>query len=412
MTAVRRLRCRPEPLPQLLPPTCDEVVCRAVRLIVAGALDRSNSEDDLAAKLGFSARHLRRLVDQELGITPDHLARSARAHFARRLLDDTDISVTNVAYVTGFGSVRQFNRAMKEIFRATPRQLRANRRMTDRLVSDGGLVVRLRYLGGLDWPWTLQYLAERAVPGVEAVDDQTYRRTINVDGDPGVIEVFSGGDADSLLVRLHLPHWEHLVYQAAKARRLANVDLPLREAYDALKDDSTMRALLQTNPGLRPPGCWDPFEVAVLELIARETGAARAVETVAELVRRCGRSVPGLTQLGLSRLFPHPVELAEAVYPDVPAAPSIRALAIALRDGHVQLDGSVPFETLIETLAQLPGFDEELAHYVAFRMGETDAFPLRATTRSDLAHEATRWHPWRAVAAVHLGRQSANPCTN
>src|SRR5512133_4194510 len=139
------------------------------------------------------------------------MARSARAHFARRLLDDTDLTVTEIAFAAGFGSLRQFNRACQEIFRESPRALRKRRRKADRLVADGGLVLRLPFHGPLDWSALTAYFGARAVPGVEAVSGETYRRTVVMDGDPGVIELVGGGD-DHLLLRAHLPHWDELVH--------------------------------------------------------------------------------------------------------------------------------------------------------------------------------------------------------
>ncbi len=172
------LRCRPYRYPQTIEWEAPEFVCRGVRLILEGALDRG-SEDDLARRLGISARHLRRLFSAHLGVTPDGLARSARAHFARRLLDDTDLSVTEIAFASGFGSLRQFNRACRGVFRDTPRGLRARRRKADRLVADGGLPLRLSFVGQLDWPALLDYFASRAIAGVECVDATTccYART-------------------------------------------------------------------------------------------------------------------------------------------------------------------------------------------------------------------------------------------
>src|SRR5207249_518618 len=127
-----------------------EVVCRAVRLILSGGLDNA-SEDDLAERLAISGRHLRRLFTEQLGLTPDQLARSTRSHFARRLIDDTDFTMAEIAFMAGFGSIRQFNRDFVRIFRATPRELRARRRSKGRLVADGGLVLRLPFQGPLDW---------------------------------------------------------------------------------------------------------------------------------------------------------------------------------------------------------------------------------------------------------------------
>jgi len=140
------LRCRPYRAPQSVPWTSPELVCRAVRLILDGALDAA-TEAQLGHRLGVSARHLRRLFMAHLGVTPDGLARSARTHFARRLLDDTDLTITEIAFAAGFGSLRQFNRACQEVFRAPPHVLRAKRRKADRLVADGGLVLRLPFSG-------------------------------------------------------------------------------------------------------------------------------------------------------------------------------------------------------------------------------------------------------------------------
>src|SRR5207244_6302242 len=153
-----------------------ELVCRAVQLVVDGALDRG-TEAQLGARLGVSARHLRRLFADHVGVTPDQLARSRRAHFARRLLDDTDMTITDIAFASGFGSVRQLNRACRDLFRATPRELRARRRSADRLVADGGLTLRLPFRPPLDWDAMLDYFATRAINGVEHVAGDTYRRT-------------------------------------------------------------------------------------------------------------------------------------------------------------------------------------------------------------------------------------------
>src|SRR5499427_1057022 len=186
------LRCRPyrtEPLVSLAAP---ELVCRAVQLILGGALD-GGTEHDLGARLAISARHLRRLFGEHLGVTPDQLARSRRAHFARRLLDDTDLAVTDIAFASGFGSVRQLNRACREVFRAAPGELRARRRSGDRLVADGGLALRLPFQPPLDWDGMLGYFGARAIAGVESVGDGAYRRTVLIDGDPGVLEVAPGG---------------------------------------------------------------------------------------------------------------------------------------------------------------------------------------------------------------------------
>lgn len=335
------LRCRPYRIAGSLPWDSPELVCRAVRLVIGGALD-DGTEADLGRRLGLSSRHLRRLFHEHLGVTPDQLARSRRAHFARRLLDDTDLSAADVAFASGFGSLRQFNRTMREVFRAAPHELRARRRRTDRLAADGGLTLRLPLVGPSSWDrplswdgpfcWgrTLEALAERAVPGVEVVVDGTYRRTIALDGDPGVLEV-RAGDETHLLLDAHLPHWEGLIHVVERVRRLLGIDTG-------------------------EPGAWSGFETGTV-VIARQDGHDPAV-----LVRRFGAVVPGLSD-GLSRLFPAAEVLAEA--DDVPAA--VGAFAKAVVAGDVALDGSAGPEAIRAALAGVPGVGAATAEVIAAR---------------------------------------------
>ncbi|GAB3875335.1 hypothetical protein GCM10029964_019250 [Kibdelosporangium lantanae] len=212
------LRCRPYRIAGPVGSDAPDLVCESVQRIIEGALDEG-TEDDLAATVGVSGRHLRRMFLKHLGASPDQLARSRRAHFARRLLDDTDLTAADIAFAAGFSSVRQFNRTMQEVFRSSPTELRGRRRRADRLVADGGLLLRHPVVPGFSWPTRLESLAARAIPGVEAVDGDTYRRTITVADAPGVVEVFPG-DAENLLLRLHLPYWEGLIHIVGRVSRL------------------------------------------------------------------------------------------------------------------------------------------------------------------------------------------------
>ena len=162
-------------------------------------------------------RHLRRLFLAHLGVSPDQLARSRRAHFARRLLDDTGLTVVDIAFAAGFGSLRQFNRTMREVFRAPPTDLRSRRHRAGRLAADGGLTLRLPVVPGYDWDAVRAFLAARLLPGVEAVDGDTYRRTITMAGAPGLLEV-SPGRENCLLLRVHLPYWEGQLHRLPRLR--------------------------------------------------------------------------------------------------------------------------------------------------------------------------------------------------
>lgn len=232
------LRCRPYRVAGEVSEDAPELVCRAVQLIISGMLDEA-TEDAVGARLGVSARHLRRMFNDHLGVTPDQFARSRRAHFARRLLDDSDLTIAEVAFASGFGSLRQFNRAMREIFRDAPGELRKRRRRGDLLTADGGLVLRLPFSAPYDWEAALGLLETRAIPGVESVEADTYRRTVMLDGAPGMLEIGPGG-ADHLLLRAHLPYWEGVIHVAERAARAV---------------------------GIGTPSAWGPFEAAVRTLL-------------------------------------------------------------------------------------------------------------------------------------------------
>ena len=394
------------------------MVCRAVGLILDGALD-GKTEADLGARLGVSPRHLRRLFVEHLGVTPDGLARSARTHFARRLLDDTDLTILEIALAAGFGSVRQLNRACRDVFRMAPRELRARRRATDRLVADGGLLLRLPFKGPLDWHAMLDYFAARAIPGVEHVSDDVYRRTIVVDGDPGVLELFPATD-EQLMLRVHLPHWRELIHIVQRARRLAGLDLDLEGPASHLGNDPIIGPLLKARPGLRVPGTWDPFETGVRAIIGQQITLAAANTIVGRLVERFGTPVGGLRQLGLTHTFPPPETLAVAELGDLgltrARATSLRSFADAVAAGTMRLDRSIPLDRFVASVTAIDGLGPWTAHYLALRLGERDACPTADLgLREALAQHgrpaelAERWRPWRALAVTHLWLAGRGP---
>ncbi|MEV4125586.1 helix-turn-helix domain-containing protein [Nocardia sp. NPDC049707] len=280
-------RCRPYRGDRKLA-SASELVCRAIDLIAAGALDEGD-EVALAARLAVSERHLRRMFQEQVGATPDQLARSRRAHFARRLLDDTDLSVTDIAFAAGFGSLRQFNRVMVAIFRATPVELRKRRRRTDRLVADGGLALRVPVAEGTNVDRRLAQLARTAIAGVESATPTCYRRTIVLDGDPGVIEITTAA-TDAVRLVVHVPHIEGLIHLVARVQRL-----------------------LVGHP-------WDSFEDDIRGIVSDS-------DVLDDLVTAGGVPIAGLRQFGLTYLFPTPSQLATADLTgiDIIGAQAIRA---------------------------------------------------------------------------------------
>jgi AraC family transcriptional regulator of adaptative response / DNA-3-methyladenine glycosylase II len=342
-------RCRPYRVAGPVSSAAPELVCQAVQQIINGALDDGGTEATLADSIGMSARHLRRLFLKHLGASPDQLARSRRAHFARRLLDDTDLTVLDIAFASGFGSLRQFNRTMREVFRASPADLRERRHRADRLTADGGLILRLPVPPGYDWAAVRTFLAARLLPGVEQVDGDTYRRTITVAGAPGLLEV-SPGDPGCLLLRAHLPYWEGLIHVVDRVGLLLGIHTDHSPGVTTLLGDPVLAPLIARQPGLVVPGAWNPAEIA-----ARERLQDGALE---DYVHAVGTPVPGLPG-GLTHTFP--------------------ALAVP-----------------------------EPSEYVALRQGRRDAFPRTdpsvqaALADLGLSGPSDRWRPWLALAAVHL----------
>lgn len=423
------LRCRPDrlagPAAWLAGP---ELVCRAVRLVTAGALDES-TEEQLAGHLGVSARHLRRLFAEHVGATPDAVARSRRAHFARRLLDETDLPVARVAFAAGFGSVRQMNRVVRDVFRHTPTQLRARRRQGHRLVADGGLDLRLPSRAPFHWEAMLEFLVPRALPGVEAVDleGRRYRRTIALGGHPGVLEVGPGaaGERDHhLRLRAHLPVWDGLIHVVARVRRLLDLDADSSVVDADLAPCPILGPDVARRPGVRVAGAWDGFEVAVRAILGQQVTVAGATTLSGRMVGRFGVAVPGLDGLGLTHLFPEPAVLADADLASIglPAgrARAIRDLAGRVADGRLVLDAGADLDDTVRRLVEIRGVGPWTAHYVAMRSGgERDAFPVsdlglrrsasrsgRPLTEAGLERRARAWSPWRAYAAMRLWTRS------
>nr|CTQ95860.1 Methylated-DNA--protein-cysteine methyltransferase (EC 2.1.1.63) [Kibdelosporangium sp. MJ126-NF4] len=357
------LRCRPYRVAGPISADAPELVCHAVQLIIGGELDHG-TEDTLADRVGVSSRHLRRLFLKHLGASPDQLARSRRAHFARRLLDDTDLTVLDIAFASGFGSLRQFNRTMREVFRASPSQLRDRRRRADRLAADGGLALRLPVPPDYDWPAVRDFLAVRAIPGVEAVDGDTYRRTISVDGAPGLLEI-SQCDVGNLLVHVHLPYWEGLIHVVGRAGRLLGIDVDHSAGVATLSADPLLGPLVRKRPGLVVPGAWSAVEIGVQVI----TGAAERI------VASLGTPVPGLPG-GLTHTFPDELDADALVRIGVPA----------------------------DQAAEIAGGWGSSRAGVGFRLGQRDSFPpddpdLLAGMADLGARMPTTW---RALAAMHL----------
>jgi AraC family transcriptional regulator, regulatory protein of adaptative response / DNA-3-methyladenine glycosylase II len=384
-------------------------------MIVAGALD-GGTELELATRLGVSQRHLRRLFHAHLGATADQVARFHRAHRARRLLEDSGLSVTEIASAAGYGSLRQLNRSFQQVFHASPSQLRACRRGSGWLAAGGGLPLRLWYQGQLDWAALLRCLAAEPIQGVEHVGRDYYRRTVVIDGDAGVLELRPGGPGHLVLVA-HLPHWDQLIHVVGRARQIAGLDQDVEAPARFLASDPLIGPLVTARPGVRVPGCWDPFEVGVRAIIGQHEPTADI--SMQRLLQRLGKPVPELRQSGLTHCFP-PAEAVAAAGPAELAAlglssataTGITAFADAVASRSLELDCSAGLDQLVTCLTSIAGVGSRSAHYVAMRAGEQDAFPVNGHAAASAVTTYRRpkspqtlssgWRPWRALAATHL----------
>jgi AraC family transcriptional regulator of adaptative response / DNA-3-methyladenine glycosylase II len=240
---------------------------------------------------------------------------------------------------------------MREVFQAPPSQLRERRRRSDRLAADGGLTMRLPFEPPLDWEAMASFFAQRAVPGVESVCDRVYRRTISLDGAPGVLEIHPGG-ADHLLLRAHLPYWEGLIHVVERAGRMVGAD---------------------ASPAVRVPGAWGPFEAAVQVIVAGECDdLGQARRRLGRVVQRFGPPVPGLTH-GLTRLFPSAPVLAAGDLADCDLPPAtvkcLAALADGVASGQIMLDDGTRQPGLPAALTAVAGIETATACRIALRLG-------------------------------------------
>jgi AraC family transcriptional regulator of adaptative response / DNA-3-methyladenine glycosylase II len=419
------LRCRPEASPGT--PGwlgTSATVSRALGLIGEGALDRG-SADALAARLGIGERHLRRLFDEHLGASPLAVAQTRRVHFAKMLMDETDLSASKAAFAAGFSSIRRFNAAMRAAYGRSPTEIRKASRRASSSGGDAGLELRLALRLPFDWEALVGFLGPRATPGVERISSGVYRRSIAVEDVVGVIEVRRAAEGGAVLLRVPVGASRALVQIVARVRRLFDLDADPAEITSQLSREPRLARILRRVPGLRVPGAWDGFELAVRAILGQQVSVRRATELAGRLVASYGKPLPQ-AEGGLHALFPGPEALlrADPSRLGLPRAraEAIRALAAGVKRGALELDAPVALEVALEQLTALPGVGPWTAHYVAMRaMREPDAFPAgdlglrraladggRPLTPAKLASRAESWRPWRAYAAMALWTELAS----
>ncbi len=417
-----------------------DVATRAMRLIADGVVEREGVSG-LSVRLGYTARHLNRLLSAELGAGPLALARAHRAQTARELLVGTDLPVSEIAFASGFGSIRQFNDTIAAVYDRTPSQLRATRRVpspadlsesrsaigerdSDKSAIGVGLRLTLPVRLPFDADGVFAWLAARAVPGVEMGGTDHYTRAVHLPGGPAVFTVT--WDGERLRLTASVATLADLTPLLARVRRLFDADADPVGIDEALAADPALARSVRAVPGIRLPGAVDAHELLLRALVGQQISVAAARTQLDRLTQACGTRLDAPHE-GIDRLFPTPAQVAEHGHEVLvgPQARTASILAVAGRLACGELDLTVADDPLDQhdRLIAEPGIGEWTAGYVAMRvLGHPDILPtgdvaLRRgaaalglpDTPAALAAWGTRVSPWRSYAGLHLWRSAPPP---
>ena len=404
------MRCRPETSPGT-PAWSGSLasVSRALRRISAGAI-QEKGVTGLAEELGMSERHLSRLFAEHLGAPPHAIDLVRRLDLARQMVDNSDLSITEIAIATGFDSIRRFNDAFLKRFARSPSALRKAQTVEG---SEGMLTWRLAYRPPFAGDSLFSFLAKRALTGVEAGDAKTYRRTVRLKGGPTILVIRHLPERHAVEVSVPSGHLVDLLDVSRRVRCLLDLDADPMAIVAQWKGDPILAAELKRAPGLRVPGCWDGFELAVRAIVGQQVSVEGARTVTSRLVERFGEPVSIPAWPELNKLFPTPAAFASAGgtgwgMPEA-RAQTIRTLAAAVARGEISLEPDADPIRVREQLVALPGIGPWTAEYVAMRaLRDPDAFPFsdlvvkREVKALGAKVDLESWRPWRAYAVIYL----------
>lgn len=416
------LRCRPEAAPEHAAwRGTSNTVTRALERIAQGGLDGDAGVVQLAESLGVGERHLRRLFQEHLGASPVAVAQTRRVLFAKQLLHETRLPLSEVALAAGFRSIRRFNEVFLTLYRRPPGALRRKAlvALPRGSAAIAGVRLRLVYRPPYDWEALLAHLAARALPGVEHVSTERYTRSWRDQGQIGSVEVEHCAERHCLVVHVRAGQLEALPRIVQRVRRAFDLDADVQAINQQLAADEWLAPLLAARPGVRVPGGWDGFELGVRALLGQQVSVAAARRLGEQLVRLCGSRA--LLGGELSRVFPSPEQVAQAELGQLGMPRARREALCALAEAALSDERLFePEATLEDTVAKLRGvrgIGDWTAHYIALRAArDPDAFPPgdRGLLRGAEQHSGERvmpralelraqgWRPWRGYAAQQL----------
>jgi AraC family transcriptional regulator of adaptative response / DNA-3-methyladenine glycosylase II len=409
------LRCRPERAPGLAPV---DAVSRLVGAAMAGIEEHALSSahvGDLAASLGVSDRHLRRVTEAELGVSPIQLAQTQRLLLAKRLLRETSLDLTDIAFASGFGSVRRFNALFKSRYGLSPRAIRGKSSDTD------SLSVQLEFRPPLAWKNLLAYLKLRAIPGVEMADDTHYRRTVSIGNAKGWIAVSMHLSGEALNLEISPTLTPVIGAIIGRVKQLFDLGAAPHSVSTVLKQDDILAATVRRLPGLRVAGAFDGFELAVRTVLGQQVSVKGASTISGRWAQAFGEPI-ATPWAELNRLGPNADRMAAVSATQVAALGMVGArarclvgLAQAVSQRKIVLAYASNVEEQIDSLMSLPGIGHWTANYIAMRaLHWPDAFPtgdlvlMRAarSNQKQLQQRSEAWRPWRAYAAHYLWQSS------
>ncbi len=414
------LRCRPESSPDLDAwRGTSATVSRALKLIEGGALDGGDVAS-LADRLQIGERQLRRLFRQHIGAAPVTVAQTRRVLLAKQLIHQTDLSMIEIALASGFGSVRRFNETFQDLYHRPPSELRRRAVATTSPAPEISLL--LPYRPPYDWAAMIRFLEARAITGVEIVTDNSYSRVIELGGAIGSIMVTHAPDQSALRVVVRFPRLNALSVIITRIRRMFDLSALIRgPSHPHCRPIRSLSPLISARPGLRVPGGWDGFEIAVRAVLGQQITLKAGTQLASRIISAAGTQVTeSIDTPGLTHAFPQPKcfnanTLAGLGIPKARAAALLGVAAAAAKDARL-FDPRRDLDEAIAHMRDLPGIGEWTAQYIAMRaLGESDAFLAadvavqgklavdgRRPTTPELLARAEHWRPWRAYAVLHL----------
>jgi AraC family transcriptional regulator, regulatory protein of adaptative response / DNA-3-methyladenine glycosylase II len=419
------LRCRPESSPDLDAwRGTSATVSRALKLIEGGALDNDDVVS-LADRLGIGERQLRRLFRQHIGAAPVTVAQTRRVLLAKQLIHQTDLSMIEIALASGFGSVRRFNETFQGLYHRPPSELRRRAVATTSLAPKISLL--LPYRPPYDWDAMIRFLDARAIAGLEVITKNSYSRVIELAGATGSIFVTHAPDQSALRVVVRFPRLSALSTIITRIRRMFDLSADPGAIASALSSDPVLAPLVAARPGLRVPGGWDGFEIAVRAILGQQISLKAGTQLAGRMVSAVGTQVTdSIDTPGLTHAFPRPERvnidtLARLKIPKSRAAALLGVAAAAAKDEGL-FDPRRDLDEAVAHMRNLPGIGEWTAPYIAMRaLGESDAFLAadvavqrklavqgRRPTMPELLARAEHWRPWRAYAVLHLWMAEAD----